>query len=256
MRQLNPALIHESDPLQKSERLFSVDALWWYQQRGIPTETSLRLNLINGSRAPSQGSDVEQSPAVNRLFSSIGFVVVYCCTIPLTNKLSGMLWLAFVLLSIAAVMFWLSARQRRLAGLPGGRVIYVDTSQWAKVEKPLYDRALNLTGKPDYLVQSGDVYLPVEIKSSQVHQHPYDSHIYQLAAYCLLVERTYGYRPTYGILHYTNQTFAVDFTPQLERALLVFGRDLLFPGKSRRKSLPQRSPTLQELRLPIGAIRP
>jgi CRISPR-associated exonuclease Cas4 len=175
---------------------------------------------IIGPRTPSQGSDVEQSPAVNGLYFSIGFVVVDCSTDPLTNNLSGMLWLAFVLLSVAVVMFWLSARQRRLAGLPGGRVIYVDTSQWAKVEKPLYDRVLNLTGKPDYLVQSGDTYLPVEIKSSQVHQRPYESHIYQLAAYCLLVERTYGYRPTYGILHYTNRTFAVDYTPQLERALL------------------------------------
>jgi CRISPR-associated exonuclease Cas4 len=41
-----------------------------------------------------------------------------------------------------------------------------------------------------------------------------------LAAYCLLVEKTYGKRPPYGIIHYPNRDFAVDFTPALETALL------------------------------------
>jgi len=34
------------------------------------------------------------------------------------------------------------------------------------------------------------------------------------------VERAYGKRPDYGILHYPNRTIAVDFTPELEIALL------------------------------------
>jgi CRISPR-associated exonuclease Cas4 len=41
-----------------------------------------------------------------------------------------------------------------------------------------------------------------------------------LAAYCLLVEKTYGKRPPYGIIHYSNRDFAVDYTSQLESALL------------------------------------
>jgi len=131
-----------------------------------------------------------------------------------------MLWLAFILLCVAAILFWQSARQRRSSGLPGGRIIYVDTNQWTKVEKPLYDPELNLTGKPDYVVRSGDTYIPVEVKSSRIYQRPYESHLYQLAAYCLLVERTYGNRPEYGILHYKDKTYAIDFTPQLKGALL------------------------------------
>ena len=60
----------------------------------------------------------------------------------------------------------------------------------------------------------------MEVKSSRVVSAPYDAHIYQLAAYCLLIQRRFGKRPPYGILHYPNRTFAIDYTPQLETALL------------------------------------
>ncbi|MCS6994738.1 MAG: CRISPR-associated protein Cas4 [Anaerolineales bacterium] len=127
---------------------------------------------------------------------------------------------ALVLLLVALVLFWVSGRTRRAAGLPGGRIIYTDTRAWGKVEKPLYDPTLGLTGKPDYLVEQNGQIIPVEIKSGRAPQAPYDSHIYQLAAYCLLVERTLGRRPPYGILHYTDRDFAIDYTRELEDALL------------------------------------
>ncbi|HEX9090399.1 MAG TPA: Dna2/Cas4 domain-containing protein, partial [Anaerolineales bacterium] len=81
-----------------------------------------------------------------------------------------------------------------------------------------FDPDLKLTGKPDYLVQQGNQIIPVEVKSRPAPQTPYDSHIYQLAAYCILVAFQYDHRPTYGIIHYSNRTFAVDFTPALESA--------------------------------------
>ncbi|MCF6277606.1 MAG: Dna2/Cas4 domain-containing protein [Anaerolineales bacterium] len=62
--------------------------------------------------------------------------------------------------------------------------------------------------------------IPVEVKSGQAPEAPYDSHIYQLASYCLLVERRLGVRPSHGIIHYSNRDFAVDYTPALEAALL------------------------------------
>ncbi|MCX6067814.1 MAG: Dna2/Cas4 domain-containing protein, partial [Chloroflexi bacterium] len=58
------------------------------------------------------------------------------------------------------------------------------------------------------------------VKSGKAPQAPYDAHIYQLASYCLLVEKTTGHRPPYGILHYEDRDFAVDYTPALESALL------------------------------------
>lgn len=128
--------------------------------------------------------------------------------------------IALFLFLAASLLFWLSWRQRKTAGLPAGRVIYADTLHWAPVETPLYDEETGLTGRPDYLVQEHGQPIPVEVKSSRAGDAPFDAHIYQLAAYCLLVQRCYGKRPPYGILHYANRTFAVDFTPTLEAALL------------------------------------
>ena len=148
-----------------------------------------------------------------------------------------MLYFAFALLFLAFFLFWQSNRQRKAAGLPGGRVIYTDTRGWNKLEKPLYSAALDLTGKPDYLIEKNGQIIPVEVKSGRAPEAPYDSHIYQLASYCLLVEKTYAKRPPYGIIHYENRDFAVDYTPELEASLL----DLLAEMKrdERRKQVPR-----------------
>jgi CRISPR-associated exonuclease Cas4 len=137
-----------------------------------------------------------------------------------------MLYLALFLLLLAFLFFWQSSRQRRQAGLPGGRVIYTDTRGWGKLERPLYDQVLGLTGKPDYLIRQNGQVIPVEVKSGRAPEAPYDSHIYQLAAYCLLVERTYGVRPSHGIIHYPDRDFAVDYTSQLESSLLDILADM------------------------------
>jgi len=129
------------------------------------------------------------------------------------------LYLAIFFLSVALVMFYVAARQKRQAGLPAGKVIYTDSSKWGRVEKPLFDPDLRLTGKPDYLVRQGDQVIPVEVKSRPAPQAAYDSHIYQLAAYCVLVAHQYHSRPSYGIIHYSNRSFAVDFTSSLESAI-------------------------------------
>jgi CRISPR-associated exonuclease Cas4 len=130
-----------------------------------------------------------------------------------------LLFLSILLLLVALILFIVAARQKRQAGLPAGRVIYTDTNHWGKVEKPLFDPKLRLTGKPDYLVEQGKQVIPVEVKTRSAPQAPYDSHIYQLAAYCLLVQHEYGTRPNYGILHYRNRTFAIDFTSALEATI-------------------------------------
>ena len=130
------------------------------------------------------------------------------------------LYAGLFLLFLALILVFISGRQRRAAGLPGGRVISSDTRAWGRVEKPLYDPELGLTGKPDYLVEKDGSLIPVEVKTGRTPAAPYDAHIFQVAAYCLLVERTYGKRPTHGILHYPARDFAVDYTRELESALL------------------------------------
>jgi CRISPR-associated exonuclease Cas4 len=155
-----------------------------------------------------------------------------------------MLYAALFLVILALILLWLSSRQRKEAGLPGGRVIYTDTRAWGEVEKPLYDAQLGLTGKPDYLVEQNGQIIPVEVKSGKALDAPYDSHIYQIAAYCLLVQRTMDKRPSYGIIHYSDRDFAVDYTSELESNLLdvlaEMRRDEVRTGVARSHDIPAR----------------
>jgi CRISPR-associated exonuclease Cas4 len=128
--------------------------------------------------------------------------------------------LAGVFLLLGLFVLWLAARQHRASGLPLGRVVYTDTGGWGKVEKPLFDPLSGLTGKPDYLIKCKDGWIPVEVKSGYAPPQPHAGHVLQLATYCLLVERSTGSRPPYGLIRYRNRTFEVDYTPQLEAELL------------------------------------
>ena len=131
-----------------------------------------------------------------------------------------MQYVALILFLLALLFLRRSSAQRREAGLPGGRIIYNDTRGWGEVEKPLFHPEYDLTGKPDYLVERHGSIIPVEVKSGRAPEAPHDSHIFQLAAYCMLVEATHHKRPPYGIIHYEDRDFAVDYTRELEKALV------------------------------------
>ena len=135
--------------------------------------------------------------------------------------MGGLLIFAFVVLLLAGLLLLRQAiRQQQRAGLPQGHVIYADTGAWDRVERPLFSHQYRLTGKPDYLLKDDGEIIPIEVKSSRAPSQPYRSHVLQLAAYCLLVQETHGLRPSHGIIRYRDQTFAVDFTPELEDRLL------------------------------------
>jgi CRISPR-associated exonuclease Cas4 len=131
-----------------------------------------------------------------------------------------MQYYALLVFFLALVLFWLSRRQRRKAGLPAGRVVYSDTSRWKPLEKALFHPVYRLSGRPDYLVRQGGAVIPVEVKTGRSPAGPRDSHLFQLAAYCLLVENEYGIRPPYGILHYGERSYKVEYTEKLEQDLL------------------------------------
>lgn len=146
-----------------------------------------------------------------------------------------MLYIIGLLVILGVLLLLLSSRQRRKAGLPAGRVIYSDHKQWGRIETALYDPTFNLTGKPDFILETNKGFVPVETKSGRGRQIPYDSHIFQLAAYCLLIDKTLKTRPEYGILHYPDQDFAVDYTPDLEKKLIELIREI--HSLSRRRSI-------------------
>ena len=60
----------------------------------------------------------------------------------------------------------------------------------------------------------------MEIKSGRAPQSPWPGHLLQLAAYCWLVEETYGIRPSHGILQYADHAYSVEYTAGLEEDLL------------------------------------
>jgi len=109
---------------------------------------------------------------------------------------------------------------QRSSGLPGGEIIYTDHATRAKPEKPLYNASLGLTGKPDYLVRRKNLVIPLEVKSMWAPFVPYDSHVMQLGAYCILVEKHYKTRPPYGLLRYRNRTFRIPFSADLEEEVI------------------------------------
>ena len=127
---------------------------------------------------------------------------------------------ALLLLVVALVLFWRSRVTRGKTGLPSGRIVYSDPKLWGETEKPFYDVETQLTGKPDYLISQGMTLIPVEVKSSYAPMEPYAGHVYQLLAYCYLVEQSVGERPPHGILQYRNRTFAIDYNDDQRNALL------------------------------------
>ncbi|NJN82586.1 MAG: Dna2/Cas4 domain-containing protein [Caldilineaceae bacterium] len=131
---------------------------------------------------------------------------------------------ALVIILVGAVFLWLGRRAYRSTGLPIGEVVYSDTGAWQEVEAPLLSRRYGLVGKPDYLVETKEgrklFTIPVEVKSRPQPAAPFDSHILQLATYCLLVEDTYKLRPPHGLLHYADATLKIPFTDELRRAVL------------------------------------
>lgn len=143
---------------------------------------------------------------------------------------------ALLLLVAVAVAARIIARGRaRRAGLPRGSLIYGDTGapvgrvapvtlseEGERQERPLVSRRHGLTGRPDYLVRTREGVVPVEAKSTRrpASGVPYDSHLMQLAAYCLLVEDQLGEPVPYGVVRYRDGEVRVEYTPELRETLL------------------------------------
>ncbi|HEX8748166.1 MAG TPA: CRISPR-associated protein Cas4 [Pyrinomonadaceae bacterium] len=143
---------------------------------------------------------------------------------------------SFILFLIALSAYLASRRAARRTGLPSGRLIYSDTGnpvatlgpiieseRGVKQERPLVSPAYGLTGRPDYLVQTSEGIVPVEAKSTKcpANGRPYDSHIMQLVAYCLLVESAIGAEVPYGVIKYSDREIIIDYTEELRDELIT-----------------------------------
>jgi len=150
-----------------------------------------------------------------------------------------MIWLAlllFLLVTAAALAGAAAARESKRAGLPSGALLYSDTGRpvgrlapaevgldGKKQERPLVSEALELTGRPDYLIEADGGVVPVEVKSTACPAggRPYDSHLAQLAAYCLLVEDVLGASVPYGLVKYRDREVRVEYTQEMREQALA-----------------------------------
>lgn len=141
--------------------------------------------------------------------------------------------LPLILIALAALLLIIAWRYKKASGLPSGRLVYADTDQLQAIPKPFYDPVLNLVGKPDYVIRQKDGSLiPVDFKSVNAPLTPYDSHVYQVLAYCYLIEQTQGIKPGFGIIRYQDKSFEVPYDQQEKAKLLALIEDLRFVENS------------------------
>jgi len=133
--------------------------------------------------------------------------------------------IAFAVLGVvflAALLMWARAcRQIEESGIPDGRVVYQDTDRRRSVERPLVSRSCGLTGKPDYLVETANGLIPVELKSRNCSRSgPHAGEVAQVTAYCVLGEDTFGATPPHGILQYADRAWPVRYNQTDRKRLL------------------------------------
>jgi CRISPR-associated exonuclease Cas4 len=106
-------------------------------------------------------------------------------------------------------------RARTASGIVPGRLIATDLAGTAPL---LNDPEWGLTGRPDYILQTKDGQVPVEVKTGHTPKHAYRSHRLQVACYLRLLEST-GKKPEYGMVSYPDGVFRVAWDDALRQDL-------------------------------------
>lgn len=113
----------------------------------------------------------------------------------------------------------ITVKDKKELGVSRASMIYSDE----KGTKMLYAENILLQGKPDMIFETWLLkqLIPLEIKSGKLKEEmPHLGDIYQLGAYFLIIEETYGKRPPYGKLVYANKTFQIRNTKKLRKSVL------------------------------------
>ena len=119
----------------------------------------------------------------------------------------SVLWMA------GAVIFFIKGyasvssaiRKRRDLDLPtGSRLMSADDlkDRKRKKDKPLVSRLHYLVGTPDMIIEEEGYRIPVEIKSGRIPYKPHFSHVMQLGAYLILIDRNYDQDTPHGYIEY------------------------------------------------------
>lgn len=140
--------------------------------------------------------------------------------------------------AIIGALLWLMGRPwYSSSGLPGREILSADVGAQFPQSRPITSKRHGLTGKPDYVVRVLDGVVPVEIKSGKCPRsgYPHDSHMYQVAAYCLLLEEALKTNVPYGLVRYDDGTVRVEYTSTLRAEVLNIIDEIRVARKSKRK---------------------
>lgn len=123
-----------------------------------------------------------------------------------------MIVLSLILIIISKFLKIKIKKLRNNHKIQQGKIIYSDLNI---PEKSFFSKRYRLIGKPDYIVIKNKKYIPVEVKSGN-HLTPKINHIYQLMAYCQLLEENFNSYTPYGIIVYTEtaKQFKINFDPK------------------------------------------
>jgi CRISPR-associated exonuclease Cas4 len=127
--------------------------------------------------------------------------------------------IAVILIVLGAGAVFLLRSQAISLGSVGKDRIYQDSL--STPGEILFAKTINLSGKPDYIIHNREGIIPIEVKTGKPPEYPYENHIMQLMAYCLLVDEHYKSRPPGGIIRYqqTGREFKIAYTKDAEDAV-------------------------------------
>ena len=127
-----------------------------------------------------------------------------------------MLLISILFLKISKKVKNTIKKQKSEYNIQPGKITYSDLN---KPAKPFFSKKYRITGKPDYVTITNNNYIPIEFKTGKSDQ-PQKNHIFQLAAYCQLLEDNYGGFVPYGILVYNNNSqFKIPYDPKIRYEL-------------------------------------
>lgn len=152
-----------------------------------------------------------------------------------------LIFLGSILVLISKFFRYYTRRLKDKYHIQKGKVSYSDLSDSGSV---LFSKKYRISGKPDYIVNENGKMIPVEFKTGS-YSYPLKNHVFQLAAYCHLVEENYGGFVPFGVLVYDQVSeHRVSFDPCLRfelestikemRSVLKTGRIVLNHSNSGR----------------------
>jgi hypothetical protein len=161
-----------------------------------------------------------------------------------------------LLLALFAFCGWLYFSRRSATGSPAGLLVYDDAGR-QHLQRPLVSHRLRLAGRPDYLIETAEGLVPVELKSSAYPRSgPHAAHVAQLMTYCVLVEDAFARSVPYGVLQYSDARRQIPFTVDRKREVIQFsGRDSKQAELSKRPQAASTHWPLSEVRLPVCVRR-